>query len=198
MLMPYGIEIMWLASPQMVGKFRIDGEHFELIDIFFPPGVEDLQSTRAITAKLRQDLVAVYDDDIKTRRLWNEAVMATRAYNYNNAFYAISDLDGHFFVPYGMSIYKFGNVDQDDPLSKIEVKGSIDALQRFPKELVENATGLMGVSMTPIRILLRFTTTISRLDDYGTKPSWLRGPTTITTRFTQSVTWTATSLCPTA
>ena len=154
MAYPDGIEIMWLASPQMVGKFRIDGEHFELIDTDFPPGVEDLQSTRAITAKLRQDLLEVHDDDVKTRQLWNEAVIATRAYNYNNAFYAISDLDGHFFVPYGMGIYKFGNVDQDDPLSKIEVKGYFDALQHFPKELVENATGLMGVSMTNDGFLL--------------------------------------------
>jgi hypothetical protein len=94
---PDGVEIAWLAGPQMIGKARLDGGRFELIDTISPPGLEDLSKTPEAMKKLVADLDAAGADDAKIRELYLKQIVATRAYNYFNGIYTFVDKDDYFY-----------------------------------------------------------------------------------------------------
>ncbi len=94
---PDGVEIAWLAGPQMVGKVRLDSGRFDLIDTISPPGLENLCKTPEAMKKLVADLDSSGADDATLRELYLKKVVATHAYNYFNGIYTFVDKDGYFY-----------------------------------------------------------------------------------------------------
>ncbi len=142
-----GPEIGWFSGAQLIGKVRLDGGRFELIDTFTVPGFEHLADTPALAKQLVEKLDATRDETVFVDTLM-DAIKRTRAEAWFNGIYSLVDKEGYYFTVYGTTVYKFGHQAPNDPLSGIKVVASLDMKTTLPPEQAKGLKSLVGVNIT--------------------------------------------------
>jgi hypothetical protein len=141
---------MFFSGGNRVGKIRVTGGDFSMVDEVFIPGLE---GDTISTARLRQivkQIESANGDEIKYLPPFREFLgkTAQSSATISNAIYTLMDRDGFYYAGWGTSVYKVGDVREGDVHSPIEIVQSYDLRSGLPEDQRDKISRIMGFAMT--------------------------------------------------
>ena len=149
---PYGNDehAIFFSGGNRIGKIRVTGEHFELIDEVAIPGREDdSMSTTEIRRIARQMEASIGDEETYLeayRKFLTETSQASAT--LGNGVYTLMDKDGFYYAGWGTTVYKVGDVRPGDIHSPIEIVESYDVRDGVPADQRDKLSRIFGFAMT--------------------------------------------------
>lgn len=149
---PYedGEEAVLFSGSGCVGKIRITGGAFELIDRLLIPGFEQ---QFAPEDEVRSVVAGVHDagtDDATILARLHEFLdpRGVAKENVPNGVYVMLDRDGNYFAGFGTTIYKVADESPGDARSPLKIVASYDLRDGLLPEEAAQISRLLGLAMT--------------------------------------------------
>jgi hypothetical protein len=149
---PYssGERAIFLAGGNRVGKIRITGGDFSMVDEVSIPGLEDNTMSPEEIRDIVEQMKSANGDEEKYLPPFSEFLNRTdqRSETVSNGVYTLMDRDGYYYAGWGTSVYKVGDVREGDVNSPIEIVKSFDIRDGMPADLRDKINRIIGFAMT--------------------------------------------------
>jgi hypothetical protein len=145
-----GEQAIFFSGGNRVGKIRITGRHFDMVDEVFIPGCEDDTISTTEIRSIVKKMQSANGDEAKYLPPFRTFLKKTAqsAATLSNGIYTVMDKDGYYYAGWGTSVYKVGDVRKDDVHSPIEIVKSYDIRDGLPKDQRDKISRIMGFGMT--------------------------------------------------
>jgi len=149
---PYsgGEHAVVFSGGNRVGKIRITGGDFSMIDEVSIPGLEnDTISTTQLRQIVKQMESANGDEKeylLPLREFLERTSQSSTT--LGNGVYTLMDRDGYYYAGWGTSVYKVGDVREGDVHSPIEIVKSYDLRSGLPEDQRDKISRIFGFAIT--------------------------------------------------
>ena len=125
---PGGEQAVFFSGGGGVGKIRITDGDFSMVDEVSIPGLEDDTISTTRLRRIVKQIESANRDEKDylpplTKFLEKTSQSTT---TLSNGVYSMMDRDGYYYAGWGTSVYKVGDVREDDVYSPIEIVASYD------------------------------------------------------------------------
>jgi hypothetical protein len=145
-----GEHAVFFSGGNRVGKIRITGGDFSIVDEVSIPGLEDNTiSTTELRRIVKQMEFANGDEHeylLPLREFLKETAQGTAT--VGNGLYTLMDKDGYYYGGFGTTVYKVADVREGDVYSPIEIVKSFDMRDGMPEDLRDKISRIFALSMT--------------------------------------------------
>ncbi len=149
---PYsgGEHAVFFSGGNRVGKIRITGGDFSMVDEVPIPGFEaNTISTTQLRRIVKQMESANRDEKEYLPPLTEFLEMtAQSSATLMNGLYTLMDSDGYYYAGWGTSVYKVADVREGDVYSPIEIVKSYDLRSGLPEDQRDKISRILGFAMT--------------------------------------------------
>ena len=147
---PGGEHAIVFSGGNRVGKIRITGGDFSMVDEVSIPGLEDHTiSTTQLRSIVKQMGSAIGDENeylLPLREFLEKTAQSSTT--LGNGVYTLMDRDGYYYAGWGTSVYKIGDVREGDVHSPIEIVKSYDLRSGLPEDQRDKISRIFGFGMT--------------------------------------------------
>jgi len=149
---PYsgGEHAVFFSGGNRVGKIRITGGDFSMVDEVSIPGLEDNTISATQIRDIVKQMESAKGDEKKylapVRKFLEKT--AQNSATISNGIYTLMDKDGFYYAGWGTSVYKVGDVREGDVHSPIEIVQSFDLRDGLPEDLRDKISRIMALGMT--------------------------------------------------
>jgi len=141
---------IFFSGGNRVGKIRITGGDFSIVDEVAIPGLEEATiSTTQLRAIVKQMESANGDENeylLALREFLKKTAQSTAT--VGNGLYTLMDKDGYYYGGFGTTVYKVADVREGDIHSPIEIVKSFDMRDGMPEDLRDKISRIFALSMT--------------------------------------------------
>jgi hypothetical protein len=149
---PYagGEHALFFAGGNRIGKIRITGGDFSMVDEVAIPGLEDATISTTQLRQIVKQMESANGDEEKYLPPFREFLKKTAqsTTTLSNGVYTLIDKDGYYYAGFGTSVYKAGDVREGDVHSPIEIVQSFDLRDGLPEDQRDKISRIMGFAMT--------------------------------------------------
>jgi hypothetical protein len=150
--LPYsgGEHALFFSGGNRVGKIRITGGDFSMIDEVSIPGLEDDTISTTQLRRIVKQMKSANGDEKKYLPPLREFLEKTSqsSTTLGNGVYTLMDMDGYYYAGWGTSVYKVGDVRKGNVNSPIEIVKSYDLRSGLPVEQQDKISRIFGFGMT--------------------------------------------------
>ncbi len=147
---PGGEHAVFFSGGNRVGKIRITGGDFSIMDEVSIPGFEDNTiSTTQLRRIAKQMESAIGDENeylLPLREFLEKTSQSTTT--VGNGLYTMMDKDGYYYAGWGTTVYKVADVREGDVNSPIEIVKVFDMRDAMPEDLRDKISRIFALSMT--------------------------------------------------
>jgi hypothetical protein len=146
---PDGEQALFFAGTCRVGKIRITGGDFSMVDEIYIPGYEKESIPTADVRRIVKEMTAAGKDESKYLPPFREflAKIGQSSATIGNGIYTIMDKDGSHYVGWGTSIYKVSDVHKGEVYSPIQITKSYDIRDGLNPEDAAKVNRIFGLQM---------------------------------------------------
>jgi len=149
---PYsgGEHAVFFSGGNRVGKIRITGGDFSMIDEVYVPGLEDDTISTTRLRRIVSRMQSANGDEKEYLPPFREFLEKTsqNSATISNAIYTLMDNDGYYYAGWNTTVYKVGDVREGDVHSPIEIVKSYDLRDGLPEDQRDKISRIMGFAMT--------------------------------------------------
>lgn len=149
---PYGgnEHAIFFSGGNRVGKIRITGSDFSMVDEVPIPGLEDNTMSTTQIREIVKQMESAKGDEIKYLPPFRKFLEKTaqRSATLGNGVYTLMDKDGYYYAGWGTTVYKVGDVRPGDVNSPIEIVKSYDVRDGVPADQRDKLSRIFGFAMT--------------------------------------------------
>ena len=147
---PGGESAIFFSGANRVGKIRITGADFSVVDEVAIPGLEDNTMSATQIRDIVKQMESAKGDEKKylapVRKFLEKTAQNSTTLAYG--IYTLMDKDGYYYAGWGTTVYKVGDVRSGDIHSPIEIVKSYDIRDGLPKDQRDKISRIMGFAMT--------------------------------------------------
>ena len=147
---PGGEHAIFFSGGNRVGKIRITGGDFSMIDEVSIPGLED----KTISTTQLREIVKQMESAVGRREGVSASAFRSSSRKHHKvrprwamALYTMMDKDGYYYAGWGTSVYKIGDVRKGDVHSPIEIVKSYDIRDGLPEDQRDKINRIFGLAM---------------------------------------------------
>jgi hypothetical protein len=146
---PDGEQALFFAGTSRVGKIRITGGDFSIVDEIYIPGYESESISTADIRRIVKEMLSAGTDESIYLPPFREFLtkIGQSSAKIGNGVYTIMDKDGSHFVGWGTSIYKVADVHKGDVYSPIQITKSYDIRDGLNPEDAAKVNRIFGLQM---------------------------------------------------
>ena len=147
---PGGEHAVFFSGGNRIGKIRVTGGDFSMVDEVAIPGLEaNTISTTELRRIVKQMESAIGDEQEYLPPLaeFLEKTAQSSA-TLMNGLYTLMDKDGYYYAGWGTSVYKVRDVREGDVHSPIEIVQSYDLRSGLPDDQRGKISRIIGFAMT--------------------------------------------------
>jgi hypothetical protein len=141
---PDGSDALIYSGPTSVGKVRIDGGRFDVVDVLVVPGFEHAYVSPDEMRRSLEAIDAAGSDEQKM--LTPFRALLKRAGFTPGGMYTFLDRDGFYYASYGTRILKIADAKPGDVTSPLTIVAQIETRDRVPKDYQVGA--IVGTNLT--------------------------------------------------
>lgn len=147
---PDGSEALIYSGVSSVGKVRIDGGRFEVVDVLVMPGFEQFYLAPDEVRRGLAEMDAAGMDEEKMLKPFRAMIRRAKVDKTTFAYgaYTVLDRDGFYYAAYDTKIFKIADARPDDATSALKIVATVDVRDRLPTEYRSKVTRMLGLSMT--------------------------------------------------
>jgi hypothetical protein len=149
---PYsgGEHALFFSGGNRVGKIRITGGDFSMIDEVSIPGLESNTISTTQLRRIVKQMEANIGDEKEYLSPLTEFLEITSQSTATlmNGLYTLMDKDGYYYAGWGTSVYKVADVREGDVHSPIEIVQSYDLRSGLPEDQRDKISRILGFAMT--------------------------------------------------
>jgi hypothetical protein len=149
---PYsgGEHAVFFSGGNRIGKIRITGGDFSMVDEVSIPGLEGDTISTTQLRRIAKQMESANGDEKRYLPPFQKFLEKTsqNSATISNAIYTLMDKDGFYYAGWGTSVYKVGDVREGDVHSPIEIVKSFDLRDGLPEGQRDKISRIMGFAMT--------------------------------------------------
>jgi hypothetical protein len=149
---PYseGEHAIFFSGGNRIGKIRITGGDFSIVDEVSIPGLEEKTMSTTQIREIVKQMASAKGDEKKYLAPFRKFLQKTaqRSATIGNGIYTLMDKDGYYYAGWGTSVYKVGDVRKGVVYSPIAIVKSYDIRDGVPRDQRDKISRIFGFSMT--------------------------------------------------